>query len=410
MKILTYCNHLSLGGTEKAACIWAGELKRRGHEVVFATFHDGPRRDDLERASVPLFVLEKETGQICRFVQAVDPEVVHIHAPGNLNPLGDIFGRALLALDSRPPVIQTNVFGRLENSAENQWVDFRMFVSWTSCTQAARRAGVPLDETFFRKSSVAVYPLHECPPVAPADCARLKTEWDIKPDEVVFGRISRPDPAKWLDLPVKAFRKALKKNKRIKLLLREPPTAVADDIRHSADADRFVILPATHDYQELLRTYGVIDVILHASSIGESFGYGLAEPMSVGKPSIANSTPWADQAQIELVRPGQYGFIASTPAAMAKKILWFAENKEKRVQMGAQGARHIQRLTDLDASVDRLEKCIQALLDRSGNPFVDSDLAQGLETDAYVRRHEWGSDLGEMIHLRTKALRIKIRR
>jgi len=51
-------------------------------------------------------------------------------------------GQALKLLPKRIPVVQTNVFGRLNNPAEDAWTDFRLFISWMSCVQAARRPGV----------------------------------------------------------------------------------------------------------------------------------------------------------------------------------------------------------------------------------------------------------------------------
>jgi SAM-dependent methyltransferase len=47
----------------------------------------------------------------------------------------------------------------LWNPREAAWTDFRLFVSWTSCVQAARRSFCALDAAFFRRASVAVNPL-----------------------------------------------------------------------------------------------------------------------------------------------------------------------------------------------------------------------------------------------------------
>jgi hypothetical protein len=94
-------------------------------------------------------------------------EVIHAHAPGHRHE-GDVLGEGLKRLP-RIPVVQTNVFGHLTNPAENAWTDFRLFISWTSCVQAARRVFRPLDENFFRRASVAVYPVDPVEPPAAAD-------------------------------------------------------------------------------------------------------------------------------------------------------------------------------------------------------------------------------------------------
>src|SRR5439155_7492365 len=163
---------------------------------------------------------------------------------------------------------------------------------------------------------------------------------------ILFGRLSRPEPNKWTPLALDAFQQASTKNRKIKLLLREPPPEVANTLRASANADRFIILPATADAEELRLTFSSLDAVLHTSSIGESFGYGIAEPMNLGKPVITHSVPWGDQAQMELARPGECGLVASTPAAMANAILCLANNAPLRKRMGEQARQHIRTIAD----------------------------------------------------------------
>ena len=51
--------------------------------------------------------------------------------------------------------------------------------------------------------------------------------------------------------------------------------------------------------------------MLHYARYGESFGYALAEAAIVGLPVVAQATPWGDNAQLELVRHGETGFVAT---------------------------------------------------------------------------------------------------
>src|SRR6185436_19341522 len=84
--------------------------------------------------------------------------IIHAHAPGHPY-IGDVLGEALSLLPTKIPVVQTNIFGRLENPKEDGWTDYRLFISWTSCVQAARRSFRRMDRSFFRRRSVAVYPV-----------------------------------------------------------------------------------------------------------------------------------------------------------------------------------------------------------------------------------------------------------
>ncbi len=289
MRVTVFSNGLGLGGTEKAAVRWASGLRDRGHDVEVIALQDGPRRSELDGASVPSHIVHCEPAALAARLRTLRPDVIHAHAPGQPH-VGDVLGEALASLH-KIPVVQTNVFGRLDNPREDAWTDFRLFISWTSCVQAARRSFARLDERFFERASVAVYPLDPIEPPSVDAIARFRESLGVREDDILLGRLSRPDPTKWTDLATKAFRLAAERDPRLKLLLREPPADVASALRAASDADRFVLLPATSDTTELNLTLAAVDVMLHTSSLGESFGYGIAEPMNLGRPVVTHSVP-----------------------------------------------------------------------------------------------------------------------
>lgn len=404
MKLVIFLNQLGLGGTEKAAVRWAWGLQARGHRVTVVTLRDGPRRAELEARGVPVRVAL--TGpEIAAVLREESPEAIHAHAPGHPHE-GDVLGAALARLP-KIPVVQTNIFGHLTNPAEDEWTDFRLFISWTSCVQAVRRQFRKLDEDFFRRASVAVYPLDPEEAAAPDASQAFRERLGVGADEVLFGRLSRPEPNKWTDLALDAFRRALKQNPGIKLLLREPPPVVAAALRAAPDARRFIILPATTDPEELRLTLSALDVVLHTSSIGESFGYGIAEPMNLGKPVITHSVPWQDQAQIELVRHGECGFIASTPPAMAEKILALATDGDLRTRLGAAARQHIRALAVPEISLARLEAALRAAVEQRDNPFAAADIAQARAAAAYLDAHQFGHSFLEQLVLRPFYYRVR---
>lgn len=398
MKIAVFLNTLGLGGTEKAACRWAVGLKHRGHELNVLTLADGPRRAGLKQHGIPVQLVPPDPTAIAGALRTLVPQVIHAHAPGHPHA-GDVLGEALQQLP-KIPVVQTNIFGQLFNPKEDAWTDFRLFISWTSCVQAARRVFRKLDEDFFRRASVAVYPLD---PVESPDAARivaLRETWGLQPGEVLFGRFSRPDPNKWSNLALDAFLRAATDDPSIKLLLREPPPAVAAQLRGRTDHSRFIILPATSDAAELELNMAAVDVVLHTSSIGESFGYGIAEPMNLGRPVITHSVPWHDQAQIELVRHEECGFVASTPAAMAAAMRRLARDTALRARMGVAARAHVRQVADVEESLDRLEGALGAALAGQESPRRSEDLARAITTAAYLGAHEFGHSWSEKLALR----------
>jgi Glycosyltransferase len=406
MRIVIFLNNLGLGGTEKAACRWAWGLKERGHEVVVLTLQDGPRRAELEQHTVPVRITDPTVRAIADGLREVAPDIIHAHAPGHPHE-GDMLGGALALLPEKIPVVQTNIFGKFQNPREDAWTDFRLFISWTSCVQAARRVFRRLDEDFFRRNSVAVYPLDALAPVSKGEIAAFRQQHGVADDEILFGRLSRPEPNKWTNLALDAFQLAARQNPKIKLLFREPPPLVAEQLRASPDACRFIILPATADADELRRTMSALDVVLHTSSIGESFGYGIAEPMNLGKPVVTHSVPSTDQAQIELVRHDECGLVASTPATMADAILRLANDASLRERMGAAAQRHVRALADPETSIIRIEQVCRAVLEGRDNPFAAEDLLCAKETAAYLDAHQFGHTLGEQLALRPFYWRVR---
>jgi glycosyltransferase involved in cell wall biosynthesis len=406
MNVAVFLNTLGLGGTEKAACRWAWGLQERGHRVVVLTLQDGPRRADLELRGVPVRVLPAQAEIVAMALREIAPDMIHAHAPGHPH-VGDVLGAALASLP-KIPVVQTNIFGQLHNPKEDAWTDFRLFISWTSCVQAARRAFRKLDENFFRNASVAVYPLDPVEPPPQDAVMALRRQWGVRPDEVLFGRFSRPDPNKWTDLALDAFCLAVKRDGTIKLLLREPPAEVANRLRHLPEKDRFVILAATNDAAELKLNMAAVDVVLHTSSIGESFGYGIAEPMSLGKPVVTHSVPWADQAQIELVRHGECGFVASTPRSMARRIADLARSSDLRVRLGRAAQKRVGQIADPDESIGRLEAVLNAVTQKRGNPRMLEDVCRVKEAADNLNRHQFGHEFGEWVALRPFHWRVRL--
>lgn len=405
MKILVFINSLGLGGTEKAAVRWAWGLSARGHQVAFLSLADGPRRAELEPHRIPVRIVEASAPKIAEVLREFHPDAIHAHAPGDPQP-GDVLGGALKLLPQKIPVVQTNVFGHLYNPREDEWTDFRLFISWTSCVQAARRVFRRLDADFFKRDSVAVYPLDPLEPALDENIRAFRQKLGVADDEILFGRLGRPDLGKWSGLAVDAFRLAVRRNAKIKLLLREAPPEVAAQLRAAPDARRFILLPATADAAELLLTLSALDVVLHTACNGESFGYGIAEPMNLGRPVITHSVPWQDQAQIELVRHGECGLVASTPAAMAGAILRLAGDVSLRREMGAAAQKHIRVLSATDTSLNRLEKVLHAAVEKRDNPFAAEDLQRAKATAAYLDAQQFGHSLLEQIALRPLYYRV----
>lgn len=427
MRVAIFQNSLGLGGTEKAAAEWAKLLSKRPDitEIRVVALSDGPRKLDLQGAGIQVQVVKcgDNSGVLLKALGNCD--VVHAHVPGFPHP-GDALGAALRSSARKIPVVQTNIFGKLENSVENEWTDFRLFISWTSCVQAARRSGRKLDREFFRKQSVAVYPVANPALHLDLDRARntaveLRRSLGISEDHILFGRFSRPEPNKWTPLAVDAFLSAYRINPRIRLILREPPANVASalcsrglatwgDASPAAVSQPIVFLRSTSNAQELAASQLACDAVLHTSSIGESFGYGIAEPMALGRPVVTHSVPWHDQAQLELVQHGDCGLVANCLRTMTGAILKLAADRQARILFGEKGRERILRLADPATSVAKLEVAMHCAVEGRDNPNVEEDLLASRQAASNLDQHQWGHTLDEYCYLRGRNTKISFLR
>lgn len=400
MNIVVFLNELGAGGTEKAAVIWALHLKQKGHRINVLALKGGTRETLLRRHEIPVQLANANPDAITVVLHALAPDVIHAHVPGYPH-MGDVLGQALHKWPI--PVVQTNVFGRLENPAEAAWTCLRLFISWTSCVQAAERAHTPLDRAFFQRHSVTPYPVHPILPPSPDEVLAFRTKLGIQPQHVLYGRIARPDVNKWDSAIFPAFIQARKSNPNLRLLLREPPAAFSHWFAHDILRNNCVMLPLTSDEQELRTTIAALDVVLNISPIGESFGYSIAEGMALSKPVIANITPWQDMAQAELVRQGETGFLTGTVASLADAMRMLGTDALMRERLGKAGQLRILGLANAQESGDRVEQILLAAAQSRPNPFAEQDLATAQQAADNLHAQKWGMCNKDHVALRIRS-------
>jgi hypothetical protein len=90
--------------------------------------------------------------------------------------------------------------------------------------------------------------------------------------------------------------------------------------------NRVTLAPFATDRAIVARYLAASDVMIHYARYGESFGYAIAEAALAGLPVIAQATPWGDNAQAELIRDGQTGFIVDDYAGLRSAVRRLMEN------------------------------------------------------------------------------------
>lgn len=369
-----------VGGTQKAAALLAGGLARRGYGVYYLCDGGGPWADYVAAQGVRLVPLKVGTsGPLRDFLCDVRPDILHQHVPGTA--FGNPVYPALLAMSPgpRPALIETNVFGRLEDPEADQWVVRRMFVSRSSCVQAFQRSARSLSLDALGESAVLPNPVLSASPLNAERREAVRTELGIGADELLAIRLGRPDPGKWTDWECRAFERARRRDSRLRLLLMEPPEWLRKRIQTGKLGSGIITLPVTADVVRLDEIYGSADLMIHAPFFGESFGYTIAEAMAASLPVITITTPYGDNAQVELVENGCTGWVCRSLRETARCWGALACEPRQRREWGEAGRQRIAQLAGLEGSLDVLEAVFEEALTNTAHPVLAEQRNQLME-------------------------------
>ena len=353
-----------MGGTEKAAYMFAVELKRRGHQVDVLMDSNVHWVSILTQAGVHTLNVPYTQEGLSEYIRKASPAVIHNHTSGYAD-MRFIYATMDEYGDSRPKLIETNVFGRLRDRNDNGRVDFRMFVSMASGCQAFLRPRFYRGEPSSEKHGVLYNPL---PPeifdTTPETQLVSRQALGIAANAIVLVRVGLPGN-KWAKWECEAFKIASRSILNLHLILMEPTDDVKASVRDNAYGPAITILKATSDPRFIQSLYQMSDIMLHASKYGESYGYTLAEGMRERLPIITRTTPWGDNAQVELVRHCETGFVCCGILGMAKAVVQLAKSSAMRNEMAAAAGMHVTTVSDLTSETDLLEEVLQYV---TGNP------------------------------------------
>lgn len=368
-----------LGGTQKAGWLFAAGLAQQGHEVVGFS-KEGPFVPSSPTAGLSVETIPEEKAAFPA-IAAGRFDALHIHMPGYYirHPLYPF----LKSLGTkRPRVVETNVFGWLQDWRANSTTDYRLFISMTSACQAATRAGKPLST--LKNCNVARYPVAEAPFFSSEEREMIRQEFGWEKDDVVALRLGRPDPAKWTDLECLATMHAGGTQKNLKLLVIEPPSDLKRRISSGEFGNGVFFHPMENSACRVAALVNACDIVFHAARFGESFGYAIAEGMAAAKPIITQSTPWGDNAQVELVEHGVTGYVCCSLEGMVCALRKLAEDNALRETMGQVAKRRILALGNPKHEGRILEAALQ-----NNREILDVRWKEVLAYDKSFPANEW---------------------
>jgi glycosyltransferase involved in cell wall biosynthesis len=266
-------------------------------------------------------------------------------------------------------VIETNVFGLVDAGAAARAVDRRLFLSRMCALRYRRDAGLDGDRGFHRRHRVLPLPVDVAALRAgapPRDEA--KRALGLDPERPVVGRVGRADDLKWRNLLVDMLPDLLARAPEAQVLLVGVTPAKVRRLHRRGVLGRCVLRDPVADESELATLYAACDVLVAAAELGESQGLALAEAMALGVPVVTCSTPWVDNAQVELVEHGRTGWIANHPAPFAEAVARLLADGERRSAFAAAGREVVEREFEADRLTRRLESLYAGLLDGTDDP------------------------------------------
>jgi len=344
MRILELIGGFGIGGAERAAQVLMQAANRSRFEFLAVGFSKGgPRMAALQECGMRCEIAGGDSGKLQALLEEFKPDVLHLHRGGESTG----YSRSVLRLTAGlgVAVVETNIFGRVDGTAEDRQILRRGHTSLSSMLKYARATGASMCE-LYAAGHRAIY---NAVPVAywnklnfPAGTLRrVREKWGAGQDDIVALRVGQPDLRKWSALLEMAIPLMLRANPNLRLAFRALPDVLEKTLERRFGS-RLIAMPATSNDRELAQTYAAADLMAHSSHIGESFGSVLAEGMYWGLPVVVDSTPSMDNAQVEVVDNGSTGFVVDGPFAFADAVERLCRDAELRRQMGEAGRRKVR--------------------------------------------------------------------
>lgn len=352
MRVLTVVNDLRPGGAQRVARNFALGYRAYGVEsALYAYLGGGPLEQSLREAGVEVFIGAPGDGShsdVQRRALAWLPDVVHIHRPGlpdkRTGPILHAAKTLRRAYTSAAVgVLETSVFGRVDYSTAAECIDIHLHLSkwclwrWNCWArlQRPRPFGVVLP-------NLVMHEQYKVPTAAAR--VQFRDRHGIPQGALLFGRVGSPISSKWSTTVLDAFQKYAAGNAHAWLLLvgfppefRRTVAVMPDPIRRRVQFIDFIQGEAA-----LSEAYAAMDVFLHASRIGESFGMVLAEALLCGTPIITLSTPCKDNSQLEVVGHEHGGFVVADVPGMVRAMRQL-EDARLRSHYAALGAAAVRQ-------------------------------------------------------------------
>ncbi len=344
LKVVEFAPGLGFGGTEKTLYTFCKHIDREKFDVSVCAFKSDPdsgREQAIRGLGIETRISSKD--YLADYLKSLNADIFHIHRAGWEEP-GPIKAAHEAGI---PAVIEHNVFGRMDDSGENDLIDCHIFVSY-SC---AWRYQMWLQRPLVTSKYEVLYN-----PVEIDNFDRYGFD-DRDFSKKAIGRIGRADNTKWDFRFLEALPLIADAVPELKFHVIGVTPEVRDKLAQMGVEKVLVESPVNTDEKAVMEFYSGISLLTHFAEMGETFGLVLAEAMAAKLPVVTHYTvSIKDSAQTELINSGYNGFVAVDPQMYAEAVIALLNAPENARQIGLTGYKKARASYDAPVITRGLEE------------------------------------------------------
>jgi glycosyltransferase involved in cell wall biosynthesis len=188
---------------------------------------------------------------------------------------------------------------------------------------------------------------------------KLRAQLSLKPHTLIAGTTGSLHPVKGMHFLLLAMEQVIKRIPNFKLIIAGTGD-LEQDLKQQAIClgieKNVLFLGFRSDIPDLLNLFD----IYVCSSISEGLSLSILEAMATGKPVVATEVG----GNHELINPDENGFLVppADPAALAKKIIILAENRELRERLGRNGRAMVETKFSLEKMITEYQILYEKLI------------------------------------------------
>lgn len=373
IRVLQTIRQGKIGGGEKHVLDLVRHMNRQKFEPVVLSFTDGEMIDELNKMDVENHIIKTEKAfdvriwkNVASLIGSLGVDLVHSHGTRafsncywaanslkkksiytihgwSFHPNQNYLTKTLRRTCERFLTTQSKVNIAVSNGNQEEGIE-RLNMN----NSVVIKNGVNLD----------VFNLHS------SDYPDFRKEIGVKDNELLVGLIARitvqKDPITFL----KAAKRALVHDNRIKFLIVGDGEMKKTAIKYAVECgimDHCIFLDFRTDVPTILKA---IDIYC-LPSLWEGLPIGALEAMAMGKPVVAT----AISGTVELVKHGTNGFLfpVRNEIKLAQSILELSSNHALRIEMGLRSRARIEEEHDIRMMVREIENVYEKVFSMEDN-------------------------------------------